>query len=208
MKLKFDIFEFILVERIIMMELEFIDEIREIDQYENYKKDIVSKIAYLIGVKDSVIKNDRFMQDIILELEKNDDAKKIRALSILRNEFIRNFKEISRRKINLEPIETLTDLVSVDLIKYLRNKGIEIVHVNVNLSLHIAYINQIILEKIDLIKDLIPSWIKWEYVKSIFLMPGCYAGVNGSSISNQNQAKKVISAINLVRKQIGIYSSF
>ena len=149
------------------MELEFIDEIREIDQYENYKKDIVSKIAYLIGVKDSVIKNDRFMQDIILELEKNDDAKKIRALSILRNEFIRNFKEISRRKINLEPIETLTDLVSVDLIKYLRNKGIEIVHVNVNLSLHIAYINQIILEKIDLIKDLIPSWIKWEYVKSI-----------------------------------------
>ena len=208
MKLKFDIFEFILVERRIMMELEFIDEIREIDQYENYKKDIVSKIAYLIGVKDSVIKNDRFMQDIILELEKNDDAKKIRALSILRNEFIRNFKEISRRKINLEPIETLTDLVSVDLIKYLRNKGIEIVHVNVNLSLHIAYINQIILEKIDLIKDLIPSWIKWEYVKSIFLMPGCYAGVNGSSISNQNQAKKVISAINLVRKQIGIYSSF
>lgn len=58
------------------MELDFIDEIREIDQYENYKKDIVSKIAYLIGVKDSVIKNDRFMQDIILELEKNDDAKK------------------------------------------------------------------------------------------------------------------------------------
>ena len=190
------------------MELEFIDEIREIDQYENYKKDIVSKIAYLIGVKDSVIKTDRFKQDIILELEENDNAKKIRALSILRNEFIRNYKEITYRKMNLEPIETLIDLVSVDLIKYLRNRGIEIVHVNVNLSLHIAYINQVILEKIDLIKDLIPSWIKWEYVKSIFLMPGCYAGVNGSSISNPNQAKKVISAINLVRKQIGIYSSF
>ena len=46
------------------------------------------------------------------------------------------------------------------ILKYLRNKGIEIIHVNANLTSHIAYVNQIILEKIDLIKDLIPSWIK------------------------------------------------
>lgn len=148
-----------------MMELEYIDDNR---QYENYKKDIVTKIAYLIGVKDSIIKTNRFEQNIISILEENDNAKIIRALSILRSEFIRNFKEISCRNMNLEPLETLTDLISVDLIKYLRNKGIEIVHVNANLTSHIAYVNQIILEKVDLIKDLIPSWIKWEYVKSIF----------------------------------------
>lgn len=134
-----------------MMELEYIDNNR---QYENYKKDIVTKIAYLIGVKDSIIKTNRFEQNIISSLEENDNAKIIRALSILRSEFIRNFKEISSRNMNLEPLETLTDLISVDLIKYLRNKGIEIVHVNANLTSHIAYVNQIVLEKIDLIKIL------------------------------------------------------
>ena len=133
------------------MELEYIDKNR---QYENYKKDIVTKIAYLIGVKDSIIKTNRFEQNIISSLEENDNAKIIRALSILRSEFIRNFKEISSRNMNLEPLETLTDLISVDLIKYLRNKGIEIVHVNANLTSHIAYVNQIVLEKIDLIKIL------------------------------------------------------
>ena len=187
------------------MELEYIDDNK---QYENYKKDIVTKIAYLIGVKDSIIKTNRFEQNIISSLEENDNAKIIRALSILRSEFIRNFKEISSRNMNLEPLETLTDLISVDLIKYLRNKGIEIVHVNANLTSHIAYVNQIILEKIDLIKDVIPSWIKWEYVKSIFLMPGCYAGFNGSNISNTKQNQKITLAINRTRIKLATYSSF
>ena len=187
------------------MELEYIDDNK---QYENYKKDIVTKIAYLIGVKDSIIKTNRFEQNIISSLEENDSAKIVRALSILRSEFIRNFKEISSRNMNLEPLETLTDLISVDLIKYLRNKGIEIVHVNANLTSHIAYVNQIILEKIDLIKDVIPSWIKWEYVKSIFLMPGCYAGFNGSNISNTKQNQKITLAINRTRIKLATYSSF
>lgn len=187
------------------MELEYIDDNK---QYENYKKDIVTKIAYLIGVKDSIIKTNRFEQNIISSLEENDTAKIIRALAILRSEFIRNFKEISSRNMNLEPLETLTDLISVDLIKYLRNKGIEIIHVNANLTSHIAYVNQIILEKIDLIKDLIPSWIKWEYVKSIFLMPGCYAGFNGSNISNTKQNQKITLAINRTRIKLATYSSF
>ena len=190
------------------MELEYIDDNRQYRQYENYKKDIVTKIAYLIGVKDSIIKTNRFEQNIISSLEENDNAKIIRALSILRSEFIRNFKEISSRNMNLEPLETLTDLISVDLIKYLRNKGIEIVHVNANLTSHIAYVNQIILEKIDLIKDVIPSWIKWEYVKSIFLMPGCYAGFNGSNISNTKQNQKITLAINRTRIKLATYSSF
>lgn len=59
------------------MELEYIDDNR---QYDNYKKDIVTKIAYLIGVKDSIIKTNRFEQNIISSLEENDNAKIIRAL--------------------------------------------------------------------------------------------------------------------------------
>lgn len=190
------------------MELEFIEELQEIDSYENYKKDIVSTIAYLIGVKETIIKSEQFEQEIITKLEQDDNARTIRALSILRTEFIRNFKEITIRRNNLEPLESLTDLVSVDLIKYLRQKGIETNHANMNMSYQIAMINQSILENINSIREIIPTWIRWEYVKSIFLMPGCYGGPRGSQLQNNTQAKRIVSGINLVRKQIGIYSSF
>ncbi len=190
------------------MEQEFIEELNKIDQYENYEKNIVTIISYLIGVKESIIKSEAFEQEIITELEQNENAKKIRALTILRSEFFRNYKDINNRRNNLEPLETLTNLISIDLIRYLRTKNIETVYPNVTLALHIAHINQHILENIESIKEIIPSWIKWEYVKSLFLMPGCYAGTKGTQIQNQNQAKKVTSAINLVRKQVGIYSAF
>ena len=155
--------------------------------YENYKKDLVSTIAYLIGVRDSIVRQEaQFEQEIIEKLEEDENAKKIRALSILRTELLRNYKEISNRRNNFEPMESLTDLLSINHIKFLREKGIETVHANVNVILEIAYINQYILEIIDSIKSLIPTWIKWDYIKSIFLMPGCYAGHNGAFLQNKN----------------------
>ena len=172
--------------------------------YENYKKDLVSTIAYLIGVRDSIVRQEaQFEQEIIEKLEEDENAKKIRALSILRTELLRNYKEISNRRNNFEPMESLTDLLSINHIKFLREKGIETVHANVNVILEIAYINQYILEIIDSIRSLIPTWIKWDYIKSIFLMPGCYAGHNGAFLQNKNNKSKITTQINLVRVQIG-----
>lgn len=74
--------------------------------------------------------------------------------------------------------------------------------------IHIAYVNQYILENIEGVKNLIPSWVKWDYVKGIFLMPGCYAGARGSAVQNSNQSKKIQSAINSVRITIAKNSAF
>ncbi len=176
----------------------------EDNAFENYKKDIVNVIAYLLGLRA----DNNFDENKFNELDKNNNAKKIRALSILRTEFIRNFKEITARRNNLEPLENLNSLISVDLIKYLRENNMEIVHPNNNMLIHIAYVNEYILENIEGVKGLIPSWVKWDYVKSIFLMPGCYAGAKGSAVQNSNQAKKIQAAINSVRVTIAKNSSF
>ena len=41
-----------------------------------------------------------------------------------------------------------------------------------------------LLNNIDKIKNLIPDWIKFEYIKALFLMPGGYAGHGGSAIKS------------------------
>ncbi len=87
--------------------IEKIMEENENDNYENYKKDVVSMISYLIGVKESSLKQEKnFNQKIINDLDNNEDAKIIHALCTLRTEYIKNFKEITNRRRNLEPIES------------------------------------------------------------------------------------------------------
>ncbi len=180
------------------------EEIKEYDNYDNYKTDIVTIVAYLLGIKDYILNGEesKFDKELIRQLEENKNAKIIRYLSILRNEFIRNAKEIKNRRLNLVAIEEMPDLISSDSIKYLRKNGIEIVHTNLDANGHIAYINQFILENIEKVKDLIPSWVKWEYVKSLFTMPSCYAGYNGSMMSTKDQQKKILLQINKERKII------
>ncbi len=174
------------------------------DAYKNYSTEIVTTIAYLLGVKTYILENERqkFNKEILEKLENHVNATIIRSLSILRYEFIRNHKEIQERNRELIPIENMTDILSVDLIQYLRDKRIEVIHVHTSITMYIAYLNQEILEKIESIKELIPTWIKWEYIKSLFTMPGCYAGHNGSNIQNKDQAKRVNEKIHKMRKLI------
>ena len=172
--------------------------------YDNYKTDIVTTIAYLLGVKSQILESEtqRFKKEIIETLEKNINAVIIRALSILRYEFIRNHKEIKERNRELVPIESMNDIISTDLIRFLRENNIEIIHVNVSVTMHIAYLNQEILERIESIKPIIPTWIKWEFIKSLFTMPGCYSGHYGINIQNKDQAKKINEQIHKMRKLI------
>lgn len=186
------------------------NDIGEINTYENYKTELVTLMAYVLGVKDSIFELDqqKYAIETLESLNKNNNTRIIRALSILRNEFIKNYKDIQERNQDLIPIEHMEDLLSIPLIKFLRENNIEIIHVNVSITMHIAYLNQEILERIDSIKDLIPSWIKWEYIKALFTMPGCYAGRNGIIIQNKDQAKKISLQIHKMRKLFFSSKSF
>lgn len=150
--------------------------------FENYRKNIVSKIAYLIGVPDEKLANDsKFVIEEVDGLKQNESATIIRHLCILRTQFFANYLNIKNARCNFRRIDELNEYLSIESIKYLRSKGIEIASVSdkTNPAVNIAYINQYIQDNIDKIGDIIPDWVKFKYIKALFLMPRGYAGKNG-----------------------------
>ena len=157
------------------------------DHFENYRKNIVTIIAYLIGVPDDkFISDDRFDLEEYEKLKLNENANIIKYLCRLRTQFLRNYKNIDdARKYEMRPLEGMTEYLDIDGIKYLRQKGIEVNVANAKSpTVNISYINQYLLDNIDRIKPLIPDWIKFPYIKALFLMSGGYAGHNGSQIKS------------------------
>lgn len=149
---------------------------------ENYRKSIVTRMAYLIGVADKKLENvSRFVFEDVEELRNNENATIIRHLCILRSQFFRNFLEISKARYNYKLIEELNSYLSIDSIKYLRSKGIEVASVSdkPDPAVNVAYINQYLQDNIDKIKDIFPEWVKFKYIRALFLMPRGYAGKNG-----------------------------
>lgn len=185
-----------------MMEY-FEDDVFE-NHFENYRKDIITIIAYLIGVPDEKFTGDeRFNIEGYEKLKINENANVIRMLCILRTQFLKNYKSINdANKFAMRPIDTLTEYLDVDAIKYLSKKNMEINIANAKSpTVHIAYINQYILDNIDKIKPFIPDWVKFQYVKALFLMPGGYAGHNGSNI--RNDYNKIFSVVLEAGKSFG-----
>ncbi len=169
--------------------------------YENYRKEIVTLLAYLLGVKDDILKSEstNYILELIDKYENDDTLKIIRSLSLLRINFLQSSKAITANQQDLIPIEMMSDIVDVEAIKFLRKKNLEVIKVNSNVNTIIAIINQFIHDNIDKIKEYIPDWIKWDYIRNLFLMPGCNAGVNCSLISNKSNEKRIFMAINKVK---------
>lgn len=172
------------------------DSFEYTDSFENYRKTIITTVAYLIGVSDEFFTmEDRFDIDEYEKLNTNEAATTIKYLCRLRTQFLRNYKYIDdARKYDFRPLETLSDLLDVEGIKYLYDQGIVVNVPNSKTpSTNIAYINQYILDNIDKVKPLIPDWIKFQYIKSLFLMSGGYAGHRGANLkSNDKKIYKVI----------------
>ena len=175
----------------------FGDELTEdYDHFENFRKNITTTIAYLIGVPDDKFTEGEWFDEAeYIKLKNNDNAAVVRALCKLRTQFLRNYKSIDdARKYEMRPLETLTDYLDIDDIKFLRNRGIEVNIANAKSpTVNIAHLNQYILDEIEKIKPLIPDWVKFQYIKAMFLMSGGYAGHNGSNL--KNNYKKIFAAI-------------
>lgn len=176
--------------------MEYFEEDVFDDHFENYRKNIITIIAYLIGVPDEKFTGeDRFDISEFEKLKTNENATTIRYLSRLRTQFLKNYKSIDdAHRFEMRPLETLTEYLDINAIKYLRRKDIEVNITNAKSpTVNIAHINQYILDNIDKIKPLIPDWVKFQYIKSLFLMPGGYAGHNGANI--RNDYKKIFNVI-------------
>lgn len=144
-------------------------------QYKDSTYEIVSKVAYLIGVPLRIFENEHEapQMDVYQRLEKDKNARIIRNLCIIRTEIERNFKKINdKMRTEYKSLLSMPEYVSAAAINTLTADGINFIKKSsAQLSGHIVEINRIISDRINNCKGLFPLWLNWPYVRELFIMP-------------------------------------
>lgn len=136
-------------------------------------KDIVSKVAYLIGVKKTILYNqfETERPGFLQEMNAHQPARMIRSLCKLRMTLLHKFKKVDDMlRFELKNLKNIEFFDKNDIIQ-LEKWGIPVIQVNFRSSLYMEHFNNLIQEHIDACKELFPDWLKWEYLRSLFLMP-------------------------------------
>jgi hypothetical protein len=142
--------------------------------YKNGTYTVVSKIAYLIGAPLRIFENEH--EPPLLEwyekLHENKNARIIRNLCIIRNAIERNFRAINQAmQYDMKSIMSLPQYVPQESLRQLSEDGISILRTNVKLVQYIIDINGHITNRINNCKNMFPIWLKWDYIRQIFIMP-------------------------------------
>ena len=137
-----------------------------------YTRDVVTTVAYLIGIRKSILQNTYADEIENLELLFSDrNATVIRYLCKLRTALMMNFKKTdTEMKYNLTNIDKL-EWFDRENIAQLEKWGFQIVKPNYTSSKYAELINRLISENIANCRELFPEWLNWEYVKDLFIIP-------------------------------------
>ncbi len=156
----------------ISINLSDIDETNVVDHSRDHYE-IVSKVAYLIGIfEDRFDTENNLDKEIYKKLNSDKSARIIRNLCICRTFAERNFKkiidEIGR---NYKSLYMLPGLMPQESLNSLDKDGVSLYSFRQNPMPFIIEINKKIKERIDNCRNLFPEWIKWDYIKEVFIMP-------------------------------------
>ena len=135
---------------------------------------IISLVAYLIGVKKNIFENpaEPPQLDIYEELNNNKDARIIRNLSLLRNAFEKFYVPINKAFFNEgKNIGRIPEFIPPELHHELHKDNVDIFLNKPDATSYIIKINQEINNRIDGVSGLFPDWVKWCYIKPLFIMP-------------------------------------
>lgn len=143
--------------------------------YKDSTYEIVSKVAYLIGVPKRIFDNEHEApkSEVYERLDLDERARIIRHLCIVRTAIERNFKHINEcMNRSYLSLNSMPEYVPQDSLKQLNEDGIDFIkRSSTKLSQHIVEINKLISDRINNCKDLFPLWLNWTYVRDLFIMP-------------------------------------
>lgn len=143
--------------------------------YKDSTYEIVSKVAYLIGVPKRIFENEHEAPklDIYERLDKDKTARIIRHLCIIRTAIEKNFKQINElMRMEYRTILSMPEYIPPDSMNQLNSDGINFIKKSsTKLYQHIVEINRLISDRINNCKKLFPLWLNWNYVKELFVMP-------------------------------------
>ena len=147
----------------------------DIIRYKDSTYEIVSKIAYLIGVPKRIFENEHEppKTEVYERLEQDKAARIIRHLCIIRTAIERNFKHINEKmRFDYTSIYNLPEYIPPDSMTQLSADGVNFVRKSSKkLCHHVIEINKLIADRINNCKKLFPLWLNWQYVKNLFVMP-------------------------------------
>ena len=136
--------------------------------------DIISKTAFLIGIKEWVFESEEEppKMETYIELSSNPNARTIRNLCIIRNQVAHNFPYINSFRQGKNNIVKMTDIIPQETLKELYESGINVYYSKHNPTGYIMHINKLIQTRIDGIRDIFPKWVNWDYLRDTFIMKG------------------------------------
>ena len=154
---------------------------------EDYQQDqtrLCTMMAFLIGV-DWQKCGFYYEQDKVLyeELNANKSCVIIRALCRIRTNLILHFSETENEiRYNLCNIDR-QDRFRED-VKVLHKNDVDIIKVNYHVNQYLADLNKLIAQRINDVKGIFPDWVRWDYIRPLFLMP---KGQNEKEISARSK---------------------
>lgn len=149
------------------------EESEKIYYYEN-KHEIVTRVAFLCGVSDYHLngENSAFLPDVISTLGSDEKALIVRNLCLLRNSIEHNFKKIAMAMSkDGRAFFGLTEFIPKPSLSYIENHSIRLPTTSRNLTDILAEINRAISDRINNCKDIFPTWVNWNYIRELFVMP-------------------------------------
>lgn len=135
-------------------------------------KEVVTTIAYMIGVRKSALESSYPEYTETLEkLYADKEATVIRYLCKLRTVLMQKFKRTDTAiRFELKNLNSL-DWYDHDNIRQLEKWGFEIIHVNYRAEKYMQDFTRLINENIDKCSRLFYDWINWEYIRDLFFVP-------------------------------------
>lgn len=143
-------------------------------KYYEEKKELVSRVAYLCGVDEKYFGTDQqqFLIGIFRKFQLYDRALLIRSLCRLRTAIEVNFKKLNDAMFKEgRSFFALTEYYPKDALDFVEEKGIRLPTRTKQLTDVLCEINRTISDRINNCRDLLPTWIKWDYIKELFIMP-------------------------------------
>lgn len=143
--------------------------------YQNSTYELVSKIAYLLGVPRRIFENEHEPPQISVydEMQQEKSAQIIRNLSVVRSGILRNYRTINKKMhAEYKSIISMPEFVPTDCIQKLEAEGIHFIKKSsAKLYHHVIELNRVICDRINNCKPLFPIWLNWKYVQDLFVMP-------------------------------------
>ena len=138
------------------------------------KYDIISRVAYLIGVPKRIFDNENETPklEIYKSLDLQKKARIIRNLCILRTQLERNFLKICHGiQRDNRTMVGMSEYLPMECFQALSEDGIDIYQHMSEPTPFLIHINTNIKDRINNCRDIFPQWINWNYLSKIFIMP-------------------------------------